>query len=72
MSDTQLSSEELQILRAALAPLVVKIRTGELGILHGMERFVSTQVILKKKDLDVLDSAAKKLGLGDGIKRVNA
>jgi hypothetical protein len=72
MSDTKLSSEELQILRAALAPLVVKIRTGELGILHGMERFVSTKVILKKKDLDVLDSAAKKLGLGDGIKRVNA
>jgi F0F1-type ATP synthase epsilon subunit len=72
MSETKLSSEELQVLRAVIAPIVVKSRTGELGILHGMGRFVSTQVILKKKDLDVLDSVAKKIGLGGGIKRTSA
>lgn len=72
MSDTKLSSEELQVLRAVLAPLVVKSRTGELGVLHGMDRFVSTQVILKKKDLNVLDAVAKRLGLNGGIKRSNA
>jgi hypothetical protein len=72
MSDTKLSPEELQVLRAVLAPLVVKSRTGELGILHGMDRFVSTQVILKKKDLGALDAVAKKLGLSGGMKRTNA
>ncbi len=70
MSDTKLSAEELQILRVVIAPLVVKSRTGELGILHGMERFMSTHVRLKRKDLEVLDSLAKRIGLGDGIKRV--
>jgi hypothetical protein len=72
MSDTKLSPEELQVLRAVLVPLVIKSRTREVGILHGMDRFVSTQVILKKKDLDVLDAAAKKLGLSVGMKRTNA
>jgi hypothetical protein len=72
MSDTKLSSDELEILRAVISPLVVKMRTGELGIMHGMDRFVSTQIILRKKELNVLDSVVKKLGLGDGIKRVNA
>lgn len=72
MSDTKLTSEELEILRTVLSPLVVKARTGELGIIHGMDRFVSTQMTLRKKELNVLDSVLKKLGLGDGIKRVNA
>lgn len=71
MADLKLSSEELEVLRAVTAPLAIKSRTGELGILHGMERFVSTQVILKKKELDVLDSLAKKLGLSSGMKRTN-
>lgn len=71
MSDTKLSSEELQVLRAVIASLVVKSRTGELGILHGMERFVSTHVTLKKKDLEVLDSVAKKFGLSGGVKRTD-
>lgn len=69
MSETKLSAEEAQVLRAIIAPLAIKSRTGELGILHGMDRFVSTQVILKKKELDVLDSVAKKLGLSGGVKR---
>ena len=68
----KLSSEEVQILRAVFAPMVIRSRTGELGILHGIDRFVSTQVILKKKDLDVLDSVAKKIGLSGGVKRTNA
>jgi hypothetical protein len=55
-----------------MASLVVKSRTGELGILHGIERFVSAQVILNKKDLDILDSMAKKMGLSAGVKRTNA
>lgn len=72
MSDTKLSTEELQILCAVIAPLVVKSRTGELGILHGAERFVSTQIILKKKDLYIMDSVEKKIGLSGGIRRTSA
>lgn len=72
MADVKLSSEELQLLRMIISPLVIKSRTGELGISHGMDRFVSSQVILKKKDLELLDSLAKKVGLGNGIKRTNS
>jgi hypothetical protein len=72
MADVKLSTDELEMLRVALTPLVIKIRTGELGIVHGMERFVSTHICLKKRELELLDAAAKKLGVGDGIKRINA
>lgn len=71
MAEVKLSSDELELLRVAITPLVIKIRTGELGILHGMERFVSTRIRLKKRELDLLDSAAKKLGLNEGIKRTD-
>jgi len=70
MAGINLSPDELQILRAALTPLVIKSRTGELGILHGTERFVSTHLCLKGRELELLDSVAKKIGCGDGIKRV--
>jgi hypothetical protein len=53
-----------QAVRAALRAMVIKSRTGELGIMHGAERFVSTQVIFRKADRDALDAAARKLGLG--------
>ena len=71
MADLNLSTEEAALLRSVLAPLVIKSRTGEVGILHGMGRFVSTQVILKKRELDTLDEVARKLGLGSGIGRTS-
>ncbi len=71
MADVKLSSDELQILRTIMANLVIKSRTGELGICHGMSRFVSAQVILKKKELEVIDSLCKKIGLSNGIKQTN-
>ena len=43
-------TEEAQAVRAALSTLVVKARTGELGVMHGAGRFVSTQRILNKED----------------------
>lgn len=63
MPEIKLTAEEAHALRAALSALVVKARTGELGILHGAERFVSTQRIFKKADREALDAAARKLGL---------
>lgn len=63
MAEVRLSEEEAQAVRAALSMLVIKSRTGELGVMHGAERFVSTQRIFRKADRDALHAAARKLGL---------
>ncbi|HET7460313.1 MAG TPA: hypothetical protein VFJ82_03660 [Longimicrobium sp.] len=64
MPDVRLTPEEAAALRTALSALVVKKRTGELGIVHGAARFVSTQRIFRRPELDALHAAARKLGLG--------
>jgi len=64
MSDVRLSPGEAAALRTALSALVVKTRTGELGIMHGAARFVSTQRIFRRPELEALQTAARKLGLG--------
>jgi F0F1-type ATP synthase epsilon subunit len=64
MAEVRLTAEEAQALRAAVSALVIKTRTGELGIMHGADRFVSTQLIYRKEDRRALDAAARKLGLG--------
>ncbi len=70
--DVKLTDDEVKALRAALQPLVIKTRTGELGIVAGMDRFVSTGRVLKKADRDTLDAAAKKLGLSSGLSVADA
>jgi F0F1-type ATP synthase epsilon subunit len=69
MPEVKLTAEEADVLRHVLASLAIKTRTGELGILHGMDRFVSTQRIFKKAERKVLDDAARKLGLSGGVKQ---
>lgn len=69
MAEVNLSDDEARLLRLALSHIVVKARTGELGIVHGLDRFVSTNTPLRGPDLKSLDSAAKKLGLANGVKR---
>jgi hypothetical protein len=54
----------------ALRQLVIRDRTGELGILHGMDRFVATAVILKKPERELLNAGARKIGLAGGIPAV--
>ena len=63
MAEAKLTSDEVAVLRAALSKLCIRGRTGELGIIHGADRFVSAQLILKKQDRAVLDAIAKKVGL---------
>lgn len=70
--DVKLTDDEVKALRAALQTLVIKTRTGELGITAGMDRFVSTGRVLKKADRDTLDAAVKKLGLSSGLPVSNA
>ena len=62
MSDIELTPEESAVLRAVLSKLSVRERTGEVGIIHGADRFVSTQLILKKSEREKLTAAALKLG----------
>ncbi|HEU4452825.1 MAG TPA: hypothetical protein VFR81_07180 [Longimicrobium sp.] len=64
MPEGKLTPEEAEVLRAAVSTFVVKNRSGELGIMHGADRFVSTQRIFRKKEREMLDAAARKLGLG--------
>ena len=70
VAEVRLTDEEAQALRRALQVFAVRTRTGELGIIHGLDRFVSTQSIFKRSDLANLDSAARKLGLG-GVRRTD-
>ena len=67
MNATSLTKEEATALATALKQLVIRDRTGELGVLHGMDRFVTTNCCLKKTDRSALDSAARKLGLANGV-----
>lgn len=63
MPEVKLTSEEIAVLRSTLSKFSVRGRTGELGVLHGLDRFVSTQLILKKSDRDALNAIAAKVGL---------
>ena len=60
MTEVKLTEQEAQAVRAALSAMVIKSRTGELGVMHGAERFVSTQRIFRKADRDALSAAARE------------
>jgi F0F1-type ATP synthase epsilon subunit len=58
MAETKLTSEETTLLRSVLSKLVIRSRTGELGIAHGKERFISTQLCLRKSEREMLNQIA--------------
>lgn len=62
-STTTLDGDEAEMLRLILSKVVVEKRTGQIGIVHGAGRFVSTQVALKKDGRALLDRLARKVGL---------
>jgi hypothetical protein len=64
MADITLTSDEAKELRIALSTILVRERTGEIGITHGLERFVSTNITRRKPELAHLDAVARKIGLG--------
>jgi hypothetical protein len=68
VSEMKLSAEEAEVLCMVLASVAVKQQTGELGIVHGVGRFVSNGRALRKEQRTALDAAAKKLGLSVGVK----
>lgn len=65
-----MNNEEISVLKAVLKQLTIRSRTGELGIIHGMDRFVSTHQTFKKNELEHLDQFAQKIGLANGLGRV--
>ena len=67
MANFTLNDEEADVLRSVLSVLAIKRRTREIGIAHGMDRFVSTNKVLNKHSNEVLDGIAKKLGLVNGV-----
>lgn len=70
MGNVTLSPEEADVLRCVLGAITVKGRTGEIGIVHGMDRFVSSQLVLRKAQREALDSLAKRAGLSAGVRTV--
>lgn len=71
MADLKLTSDEAAVIRAVLSKLTVRTRTGEVGITHGANRFVSTQLCLSKSDRARLGAAAAKLGLKQGVPEIS-
>lgn len=66
-----LEQEEVEMLRVLLSQLKIRKRTGELGIQHGADRFVGTRISLRKKELEVADRIAGKVGMVSGLQRVD-
>ncbi|MRX27922.1 hypothetical protein [Kangiella sp. HZ709] len=71
MKELKLTEDELEAIKIALSELVVQDRTGQLGIMHGANRFVSLHICLKKQHRTIFNSAYRKLGISNGVKVVN-
>jgi hypothetical protein len=67
MAEIKITADEVQALRAMLSCLVLRDRTGELGLLHGLDRFVSSKRVFTKPERAIIQSVAKKLGLSSGL-----
>ena len=63
--DIKISESEKEILKIVLSQIIIKKRTGELGVVHGIDRFVSSNISLKKDGIETLDQLAKKFGIGE-------
>ena len=68
MSETKLTSIETEVVRQVLQALVIRDRTGEVGLAHGLDRFVRSSLILRRPEREALDQVATKVGL-PGIQR---
>jgi hypothetical protein len=65
------NSDEALILKEVLKQISIRKRTGELGVLHGTDRFASNHTVFRKQHLEVLDTIARKLGLNSGVNRTD-
>jgi hypothetical protein len=63
MAQVILNDPESKQLARAVRHLTIRSRTGELGIVHGADRFVSTNDCFRKVELEQLELALRKLGI---------
>ncbi len=63
MGEVRLAPDEVEVLRRVLRVCVIHRKSGQVGVLHGMNRFVSAHVSLRKQEREALDSVARKVGL---------
>ena len=68
--EVRLTENEAEMLKLVLSEIVIQGRTGQVGIMHGADRFVSLHVALKKQGRGILSSAFRKLGISNGAKEV--
>ena len=61
MAEVRLTDEESAVLRVVLGAIAVKDRTGEIGVIHGLNRFVSAHRVLNKEQRRALASIIAKL-----------
>jgi len=69
--EIRLTQSEATLLHSILARLAIRSRTGEMGFMHGDNRFVSMQLRLKKEDKTSLNNIAKKLSLSGGVLEIS-
>lgn len=60
MKQTILNTEEYEVLQLILNRLALQRRTGELGIIHGANRFVGTAICIRKPAVEALHKLCAK------------
>ena len=68
--EIKFTDAEIQMLKLILSKMAIQENTGAIGVIHGLDRFISLDISLKKKEKEQIDNIAHKLKLGDTIKRV--
>lgn len=72
MSRYELRPDEVTALRAVLAAIVVSEPSGEIGVIHGNGRFVTSRHGMSAESRKAIDGLARKLGQGSGVARVRS
>ena len=65
--EIKLNQLEIDALKNLFYSIYFNKRKGEIGIRHGMDRFVSSGLILKKANFETLNKLCQRLG-NSGIK----
>lgn len=68
MSQHTLRPQEIEALRVLLSSVAVD-KSGEIGVVHGANRFVTSRYGLKAEQIEVLNSLARKVGVQSGLRR---
>jgi hypothetical protein len=68
MGQYELRPEEVAALRVVLQAITVERPSGEIGVVHGPGRFVTSRYGLSKAAVSSLEQLARKLDVPGGLK----